>query len=233
MLSKEQKAAGLRGQVAGDTALCTVGMSGVGLSYRGYDIKDLAESATYEEVAYLLFYGHLPNEQQLNQYRETLKQLRALPDSLRFVLEKIPASAHPMDVLRTGTAMLGTLETEHDFNDQQNLANRLLAVMPAMICYWYRFSRDGVRIETETDDAQLGSYFLHLLHGKKPSALHAKVMDVSLILYAEHEFNASTFTSRVCASTLSDMHSCVAAAIGTLRGPLHGGANEAAMEMIE
>ncbi|MGL5360458.1 MAG: citrate/2-methylcitrate synthase, partial [Shewanella sp.] len=149
------------------------------------------------------------------------------------VLEQIPATAHPMDVMRTGCSMLGTLETEHSFSEQSAIADRLLAIFPAIICYWYRFSHDGVRIETETDDDQIGAHFLHLLHGKAPSALHAKVMDVSLILYAEHEFNASTFTARVCASTLSDMHSCITGAIGSLRGPLHGGANEAAMELIQ
>ncbi|GLP97575.1 bifunctional 2-methylcitrate synthase/citrate synthase [Paraferrimonas sedimenticola] len=233
MVDKKLSGAGLRGQSAGETALSTVGQSGTGLTYRGYDISDLAESVSFEEVAYLLFYGELPNSEQLTAYRERLKSMRSLPRPLKEVLERIPADAHPMDVMRTGVSMLGNLETEADFSEQQDVADRLLATFPAIICYWYRYSHFGDRIITETDDDQLGAYFLHLLHGKKPSELHARVMDVSLILYAEHEFNASTFTARVCASTLSDMHSCIAGAIGSLRGPLHGGANEAAMELIE
>ncbi|AOA58661.1 bifunctional 2-methylcitrate synthase/citrate synthase [Acinetobacter larvae] len=225
--------AGLRGQVAGKTALSTVGKTGAGLTYRGYDVRDLAAHCQFEEVAYLIFFGELPTLQQLQDYKQQLKALRALPDALKQVLERIPAQAHPMDVLRTGVSMLGNLETEHSFDQQQAVANRILATLPAMICYWYRFSHDGVRIDENTDDDSIGGQFLHLLHGKAPNALHEKVMNVSLILYAEHEFNASTFTARVCASTLSDMHSCITGAIGSLRGPLHGGANEAAMEMIE
>ncbi|ABM01498.1 MULTISPECIES: bifunctional 2-methylcitrate synthase/citrate synthase [Shewanella] len=230
---KKLSGAGLRGQSAGETALSTVGKSGSGLTYRGYDVKDLAENASFEEVAFLILYGELPTQLELDNYRAKLKGLRGLPQALKEVLERIPANAHPMDVLRTGCSMLGNLETEHSFADQFDVTNRMLAVFPSIICYWYRFSHDGVRIETETDDEQIGAHFLHLLHGKAPSALHARVMDVSLILYAEHEFNASTFTARVCASTLSDMHSCVTGAIGSLRGPLHGGANEAAMELIQ
>ena len=231
--AKKLSGAGLRGQSAGETALSTVGVSGSGLTYRGYDVKDLAENATFEEVAYLILYGELPTTAQLEAYKTKLKGMRGLPQALKEVLERIPADAHPMDVMRTGCSMLGNLEAEHNFSEQSQIADRLLAAFPSIICYWYRFSHDGVRIDTETTDEQIGAHFLHLLHGKAPSALHAKVMDVSLILYAEHEFNASTFTARVCASTLSDMHSCVTGAIGSLRGPLHGGANEAAMEMIE
>ena len=230
---KKLSGAGLRGQSAGETALCTVGKTGTGLTYRGYDISELADGATFEEVAHLILYGELPNTKQLDAYKAKLKKLRALPKSVRDVLEHIPKSAHPMDVMRTGCSFLGNVEPEGDFSRQQDVADRLLSTLPAIINYWYRFSHDGVRIETETNEDSLAGHFLHLLHGKAPSALHQRVMDVSLILYAEHEFNASTFTARVCASTLSDMHSCVTGAIGSLRGPLHGGANEAAMEMIE
>lgn len=233
MAEKPTNNAGLRGQSAGSTALCTVGKSGSGLTYRGYDIHDLAEHARFEEVAYLLLKGKLPNQAELDAYVTRLKGLRALPEPLKAVLEQIPADAHPMDVMRTGASMLGNLETEASFSEQQDQADRMLAAFPSIINYWYRYSHDGVRIETETDDDSVGAHFLHLLHGEAPSELHARVMNVSLILYAEHEFNASTFTARVCASTLSDIHSCVTGAIGTLRGPLHGGANEAAMDMIE
>lgn len=225
--------AGLRGQVAGKTALSTVGKSGAGLTYRGYDVQDLAANCEFEEVAYLIFFGELPNAEQLATYKAKLKGLRSLPQALKDVLERIPADSHPMDVMRTGASMLGNLETEKSFAEQQQVTDRLLAIFPSIITYWYRFSHDGVRIDENTDDDSIGAHFLHLLNGEKPSELHAKVMNVSLILYAEHEFNASTFTARVCASTLSDMHSCVTGAIGSLRGPLHGGANEAAMDMIE
>ncbi|WP_100657340.1 bifunctional 2-methylcitrate synthase/citrate synthase [Alteromonas flava] len=232
-MAKVLSGAGLRGQVAGKTALSTVGKSGSGLTYRGYDVKDLADKCQFEEVAYLILKGHLPTQAELNDYKARLKSMRGLPQALKDVLERIPADAHPMDVLRTGCSMLGNLEMEHSFEQQQQVTDRMLACFPSIICYWYRFSHDGVRIDVETSDDSIGAHFLHLLHGKAPSALHEKVMHVSLILYAEHEFNASTFTARVCASTLSDMHSCVTGAIGSLRGPLHGGANEAAMEMIE
>ncbi|MBO3661708.1 2-methylcitrate synthase [Acinetobacter variabilis] len=225
--------AGLRGQVAGKTALSTVGKSGAGLTYRGYDVQDLAENCQFEEVAYLIFFGELPTSEQLAAYKAKLKSLRVLPQALKEVLERIPADSHPMDVMRTGVSMLGNLETEQSFDQQQDVADRILATMPAIICYWYRYSHDGVRIDENTDDDSIGAQFLHLLHGKKPNQLHEQVMNVSLILYAEHEFNASTFTARVCASTLSDLHSCITGAIGSLRGPLHGGANEAAMDMIE
>ena len=233
MAEKKLSGAGLRGQVAGETALCTVGKTGTGLTYRGYDISELAEKAKFEEVAFLLLKGHLPNQSELDAYNTKLQSLRTLPDALKEVLERIPASAHPMDVMRTGCSMLGNLETETDFAQQDDAIDRLLALLPAIICYWYRFSHDGVRIETALDDASIGGHFLHMLSGDTPSELFEQVMNVSLILYAEHEFNASTFTARVCASTLSDMYSCITAAIGSLRGPLHGGANEAAMEMIE
>ncbi|ENI4129682.1 2-methylcitrate synthase [Vibrio fluvialis] len=226
--------AGLRGQSAGSTALCTVGKTGTGLTYRGYDITDLANNAQFEEVAHLLLVGHLPTQAELDQYKTRLIGLRGLPQPLKEVLERIPADAHPMDVMRTGCSMLGNLETEQDFSQQLAATERMLALFPAIICYWYRFSHDGVRIDTEdTSEACIGGYFLKMLTDQAPSDLFKQVMHCSLILYAEHEFNASTFTARVCASTLSDIHSCVTGAIGTLRGPLHGGANEAAMEMIE
>ncbi|HAS6380820.1 TPA: 2-methylcitrate synthase [Vibrio vulnificus] len=226
--------AGLRGQSAGSTALCTVGKTGTGLTYRGYDITDLANHAQFEEVAHLLLRGHLPTQQELDAYKTRLIGLRGLPEELKQALELIPASAHPMDVMRTGCSVLGNLEQETDFSQQLDATERMLALFPAIICYWYRFSHDGVRIDTQ-DQSQdcIGGYFLKMLTDKEPSELHKQVMHCSLILYAEHEFNASTFAARVCASTLSDIHSCVTAAIGTLRGPLHGGANEAAMEMIE
>ena len=230
---KKLTGAGLRGQVAGETALCTVGKTGTGLTYRGYDITDLAENTCFEEVAHLILKGALPTQGELDAYRAKLKGLRSLPPALKEVLERIPASAHPMDVMRTGCSMLGNLETEQDFSQQEDAADRLLAVFPSIINYWYRFSHDGVRIDEATDDDSIAGHFLHTLLGEAPSALHEAVMNVSLILYAEHEFNASTFTARVCASTLSDMHSCITGAIGSLRGPLHGGANEAAMELIE
>ncbi|MEQ5834022.1 2-methylcitrate synthase [Marinobacter sp. NFXS9] len=233
MAEKKLGGAGLRGQVAGETALCTVGQSGTGLTYRGYDITDLADNAQFEEVAYLLLRGKLPNQQELDAYKTKLQGLRALPDALKAVLEQIPKDAHPMDVMRTGCSMLGNLETEEDFSEQDDKIDRMLAVFPSIITYWYRFAHEGVRIETDGDCDSIGGHFLELLHGKKPSELHERVMNVSLILYAEHEFNASTFTARVCASTLSDIHSCVTGAIGTLRGPLHGGANEAAMALIQ
>ncbi len=233
MAEKKLTGAGLRGQVAGETSLCTVGKTGTGLTYRGHDISVLAEKASFEEVAFLLLKGHLPTVSELAAYVKKIKSLRGLPQPLRDVLERIPASAHPMDVMRTGCSMLGNLEAETDFAQQDDAIDRLLAILPSIICYWYRYSHDGVRIDTALDDDSIGAHFLHLLSGKAPSALFSQVMNVSLILYAEHEFNASTFTARVCASTLSDMHSCITAAIGSLRGPLHGGANEAAMDMIQ
>jgi 2-methylcitrate synthase len=233
MSDKKLSGAGLRGQSAGDTALCTVGQSGSGLTYCGYDISDLADNATFEEVAYLLFNGELPNQAELASYKAELFGMRDLPQALKEVLKLIPKDAHPMDVMRTGCSFLGNLEPENDFKDQHTAANRLLSTFPAIMCYWYKFSHDGEEISCVTEEESLGGHFLRLLNGTTPSAQHRRVMDVSLILYAEHEFNASTFTARVCASTLSDMFSCVTGAIGTLRGPLHGGANEAAMDMIQ
>lgn len=232
MVDKKLSGAGLRGQVAGETALCTVGKSGSGLTYYGYDIKELAEKVSFEEVAYLLANGELPKQNQLDAYKARLKTLRGLPQALKDVLERIPADAHPMDVMRTGCSFLGNIEPEEDFSQADAKIERLLAAFPSILLYWYRFTHDNVRIETETDDDSIGAHFLHLLHDKKPSKLHTDVMNTSLILYAEHEFNASTFTARVCASTLSDLFSCVTGAIGSLRGPLHGGANEAAMDLI-
>ena len=230
---KQLTGAGLRGQVAGKTSLSTVGKSGSGLTYRGYDVSELAEQCIFEEVAYLLLYGELPTQAQLDEYKATLKQLRDLPQALKDVLERIPQDAHPMDVLRTGCSMLGNLEPEDSFEQQLDKTNRMLSAFPAIINYWYRFSHEGVKIDCVTDAETIGGHFLQLLKGEKPSELHEHVMNVSLILYAEHEFNASTFTARVCASTLSDIFSCITGAIGSLRGPLHGGANEAAMELIE
>ncbi len=235
---KKLGGAGLRGQVAGKTALSTVGVSGSGLTYRGYDVKDLAENCEFEEVAHLILKGARPPQAELDAYKTKLKGLRSLPQPLKEVLERIPADAHPMDVIRTGCSMLGNLEQEDTtvmgaFPTQEEAIDRMLACFPSIICYWYRFSHDGVRVEENTDDDSIGAHFLHMLRGEKPNELHERVMNVSLILYAEHEFNASTFTARVCASTLSDIHSCITGAIGTLRGPLHGGANEAAMDMIE
>lgn len=224
---------GLRGQVAGQTALCTVGQSGTGLTYRGYDISALAEHATFEEVAYLLLYGELPNQAELDAFMERLKAARPLPAELKTMLEHIPAETNPMDVLRSGVSLLGNLEPEQDMEQQQAVSERLIATLPGMLCYWYRFSHQQQRCKTETDTASLAEHFLSMLHGQPASPLHVAAMNTSLILYAEHEFNASTFTARVVASTLSDLYSCITAAIGALRGPLHGGANEAAMAMIE
>ena len=233
MGEKKLGGAGLRGQVAGNTALSTVGKTGKGLTYRGYAIEELAEKATFEEVAYMLLYGSLPTQSEYDAYSAKLKSFRSLPEALKEVLERIPQAAHPMDVMRTGCSMLGNLEPEGDFSNQNDTADRILASMSSIITYWYRYSHDGVKVDTATDHETIGGQFLSLLTGKEPTEEHARALDVSLILYAEHGFNASTFTARTCASTLSDMHSCVTGAIGTLRGPLHGGANEAAMEMIE
>ncbi|MCK7458411.1 bifunctional 2-methylcitrate synthase/citrate synthase [Idiomarina aminovorans] len=233
MAEKKLSGAGLRGQSAGETALCTVGKSGSGLTYRGYDISELAEKVSFEEVAHLLAKGELPNKQELADYKKRLKSLRSLPQEVKDVLERIPKTAHPMDVMRTGCSMLGNLETEESFDEADGHIERMLATFPGIVLYWYRFTHDGIRIDTDSEEESIGAHFLRLLHDKAPSELHTAVMNTSLILYAEHEFNASTFTARVCASTLSDIHSCVTGAIGSLRGPLHGGANEAAMELIE
>jgi 2-methylcitrate synthase len=226
-------AAGLRGVVAGSTAICTVGAGGDSLRYRGYDIEQLSEHAIFEEVAYLLLYGKLPNRAELDAYQKRLRAMRSLPPPLKDVLERIPASTHPMDVLRTGCSMLGTLEPEKDFTHQDDAADRILAALPSILGYWQRFTTEAKRVETATDDPTIAAQTLHLLSGRQPSDEHRRFMEASMILYAEHEFNASTFTARVIAGTLSDMHSAVTGAIGALRGPLHGGANEAAMELIE
>jgi 2-methylcitrate synthase len=232
-MAGKKKTGGLAGVTAGATALCTVGQEGAGLTYRGYDIYDLADNATFEEVAYLLLKGKLPNQAELDAYISELKALRGLPDQLKQVLEMIPAGAHPMDVLRSGVSILGNIEPEGDFGHQEQVADRLLACLPSMLLYWHRFHASGKRIDVETDDDSVSGHFLHMLHDRPPSDLHRKSLDTTLILYAEHEFNASTFAGRVITGTLSDMHSAVTGAIGALRGPLHGGANEAAMELIE
>ncbi|MBT8132061.1 MAG: 2-methylcitrate synthase [Gammaproteobacteria bacterium] len=232
-MANENTGAGLRGIKAGNTSICTVGSEGNSLHYRGYSIEELAEHSTFEEVAYLLLYGELPDQAQLDQYKSRLRDLRGLPVALKKVLEQIPASAHPMDVLRTGCSALGTFEPEESFKQQDEISDRLLASFPSMLGYWHQFSQRGERIDVETDDETLAGHLLHVITGNKPSDEHRRCMDASLILYAEHEFNASTFACRVCAGTLSDMYSCITAGIGTLRGPLHGGANEEAMAVIE
>ena len=233
---KKKKGVALAGVNAGSTAICTVGHTGNDLHYRGYDIIELAKNATFEEVAYLLIHGELPNQAQLKAYHQKLKTLRGLPAALKTVLEQIPKNAHPMDVMRTGCAMLGTLEPEtadRNVEAAKALGDRLISCFGSILVYWYHFSHSNKRIEVETDDDSIAAHFLHLLHGKKPSQVHIDAMNTSLVLYAEHEFNASTFTARVIAGTLSDMYSCITGAIGALRGAKHGGANEAAMEIIE
>ena len=232
---KRKKGVALSGVVAGVSAICTVGHTGNDLHYRGYDILELAKHATFEEVAYLLIHGTLPTPSELAAYHSKLKTLRDLPVELKNVLEQIPASAHPMDVMRTGCSMLGTLEQEaddHNIVGAKDIADRLIACFGSMLLYWYHFSHNQKCIDLVTDDNSIAAHFLHLLHGKKPSALHESCMNTSLVLYAEHEFNASTFAARVIAGTLSDIYSCISGAIGALSGPKHGGANEAAMEII-
>lgn len=234
-LPKPKKSVALSGTVAGNTALCTVGRTGNDLHYRGYDIHDLATKSTFEEVAHLLVHGALPTASQLKAYRQKLKRLRGLPAIVTDALELVPANAHPMDVLRTGCSVLGTVLPEredHPAAEARDIADRLMASFGSMLLYWWHFTRNGRRIECETDDDSIAAHFLHLLHGEPPSALHADSLDKSLILYAEHEFNASTFAARVIAGTGSDMFSCITGGIGALRGPKHGGANEAAMEII-
>jgi len=234
---KPKKSVALSGVAAGNTALCTVGHSGNDLHYRGYDIADLAHGATYEEIAHLLVHERLPNAAELSAYRARLQKLRGLPPALRTVLEQIPATAHPMDVLRTGCSMLGHLEPEKlpasggnasTADGARAIADRLLACFPSMLLYWHHFVTTGQRITVETADDSIAAHFLHLLHQKPPVASHVRALDRSLILYAEHEFNASTFTGRVIAGTGSDLYSAVTGAIGALRGPKHGGANEVA-----
>jgi 2-methylcitrate synthase len=233
---KQKKSVALSGVEAGTTSLCTVGRTGDDLHYRGYDIADLAEHGTFEETAYLLLYGKLPNRSELASYREKLKKLRGLPEPLKRVLEVNPRSAHPMDVLRTGCSFLGTIQPEkddHSVGGARAIADRLIACFPSMLLYWYHWSYSERRIEVESDEDSVAGHFLRLLHGTDPPALNQRSLDVSLVLYAEHEFNASTFANRVTAGTGSDMYSCITTGIGTLRGPLHGGANEAAMEFIK
>ena len=234
-LPKPKKSVALSGTSAGNTALCTVGRTGNDLSYRGYDIRDLATRSSFEEVAHLLVHGALPTTAQLKAYRTRLQSLRGLPAIVQEALELVPANAHPMDVLRTGCSALGTVLPERDGHpvaEAREIADKLMASFGSMLLYWWHFTRNGRRIDVETDDDSIAAHFLHLLHGRPPSAGHADALDKSLILYAEHEFNASTFAARVIAGTGSDMHSCITGAIGALRGSKHGGANEAAMEII-
>ncbi len=231
-----KKSVALSGVEAGETAISKVGHEGRGLYYRGYDIHDLAEFSTYEEVAYLLIHGEMPNNSQLSRYKTSLKAMRGIPAPVKAVLEEIPAAAHPMDVLRTGCSMLGTVLPErYDLSAEgaRNIADRLIASFPSMLMYWYHFARNGKRIDLDTGEDSISGHFLHLLLGRTPPPSHVRALDVSLILYAEHEFNASTFTSRVIAGTGSDQYSSITGASGALRGFTHGGANEAAMEVIQ
>ncbi|MBC7416108.1 MAG: 2-methylcitrate synthase [Herminiimonas sp.] len=233
---KPKKSVALSGVAAGNTALCSVGKTGNDLHYRGYDILDVAGTCEFEEIAHLLVHGKLPNAAELRAYKTHLKSLRGLPQALRSALEALPAGAHPMDVMRTGVSVLGCAlpeKDDHNVPGARAIADRLMASFGSMLLYWYHFSHNGKRIEVETDDESIGGHFLHLLHGVKPSREWEKAMHTSLILYAEHEFNASTFTARVIAGTGSDIHSAVTGAIGALRGPKHGGANEAAVEIQE
>jgi 2-methylcitrate synthase len=232
-MSEGKKKIALSGVVAGETSICTVGKEGSGLTYRGYSIEDLAEHATYEEVAWLVLHGELPTTNQLDEFEQELTKRRALPPPLCQALELLPATTHPMDVLRTGCSVLGALEPEGGDRDGMEIAQRLIATLPGMLLYWYHFHRGGERISTETNEAGVAAHSLRLLHRQSPAEQAARAMDVSLILYTEHEFNASTFACRVVAGTASDFYSAVCAGIGALRGPLHGGANEAAMAVIE
>ncbi|HWY95826.1 MAG TPA: 2-methylcitrate synthase [Steroidobacteraceae bacterium] len=231
---KPKKSVALSGVTAGNTALCTVGKTGNDLHYRGYDILDIATECEFEEIAHLLVHEKLPNRAELAAYKAKLKALRLLPAAVATVLEQLPAGSHPMDVLRTGVSALGCCMPEasdHQSAGARDIADRLLASLGSMLCYWHHYSRDGRRIEVQTDDDSIGAHFLHLLHGRKPSASWVRAMHTSLNLYAEHEFNASTFTARVIAGTGSDLYSCITGAIGALRGPKHGGANEVAFEI--
>ena len=233
---KPKKSVALSGVVAGNTAICTVGRSGNDLHYRGYDILDIAETCAFEEIAHLLIHGKLPNRAELAAYQQRLRDFRGLSPRLRGVLELLPASTHPMDVLRTGVSELGCEtpeQAQHTGDGARAIADRLVACTGSMLCYWYHFSQSGRRIEVETDDDSAGGHFLHMLHGKPAPASWVRAMHTSLILYAEHEFNASTFTARVIAGTGSDLYSCIVGAIGALRGPKHGGANEVALEIQE
>jgi len=231
---KPKKSVALSGTAAGNTAICTVGRTGNDLHYRGYDILTIAEICEFEEVAHLIVHGDFPNQAQLDAYKQKLQSLRSLPEGIKRVLEELPKTTHPMDVLRTGCSALGCLETETDITDfdaARDHIDRLLASFGSMLAYWYHFSHNGNRIELENDQDSVGGHFLELLHGEAPPESWVKAMHISLILYAEHEFNASTFTGRVVAGTNSDLHSCITAAIGALRGPKHGGANEVAFEI--
>lgn len=231
---KPKKSVALSGVTAGNTALCTVGRNGNDLHYRGYDIHDLATQCEYEEVAYLLIHDKLPNRTELSAYKEKLKPLRGLPTNVKQTLESIPANTHPMDVIRTGVSMMGCVLPEKDVHTvagAKDIADRLLASLGSILLYWYHFSHHGRRIETMTDDDSIGAHFLHLLHGKKPSAQWEKFMHIASILYAEHEFNASTFAARVIAGTGTDFYSAITGAIAALRGPKHGGANEVSLEI--
>lgn len=233
---KPKKSVALSGVPAGNTALCSVGKSGNDLHYRGYDIADLAAHCEFEEVAYLLIHGALPTQSQLSAYKTKLKGLRGIPDAVKAILEQIPANAHPMDVMRTGVSALGCLTPEggaHSEEGAKEIADKLIACLNSVLLYWYHFAHSGKRISVETDDDSIGGHFLHLLHGAPQSELWVNSMHASLILYAEHEFNASTFTGRVIAGTGSDMFSAITGAIGALRGPKHGGANEVALEIQE
>ena len=232
-MNVKQKTGGLAGVVVGKTAICTVGKAGWELTYRGYSIRELADRAGFEEIAHLLLYGELPDRDQLDAYRRRLTGLRALPDALKAILEALPAAAHPMDVLRTGCSAFGCIEPEGRLSDGRRVANRLLAAMPAVLLYWHHFHHRGQRIETQTDDPSLAGHFLWLLHGKQPDDLKRRAMDASLVLYAEHELAASTFAARIAASTRTDFHSAITSAVGTLRGPLHGGANEASLAFVQ
>jgi 2-methylcitrate synthase len=232
---KPKKSVALSGVAAGNTALCTVGRTGNDLHYRGYDILELADAAEFEEIAYLLVHGKLPNAAELAAYKKKLKGLRGIPAAVKGVLERIPASAHPMDVMRTACSALGTVLPEgqdHKLSEARDIADRLMASFGSMLLYWHHYSHSGRRIEVETDDDSIGGHFLHLLHGREPSALWVHAMHTSLNLYAEHEFNASTFTCRVIAGTGSDMYSAITGGIGALKGPKHGGANEFAFDVI-
>jgi len=231
---KPKKSVALSGVVAGNTALCTVGRTGNDLHYRGYDILDIADACEFEEIAYLLVHGKLPNEAELAAYKAKLRALRGLPSSVKAALEWLPASSHPMDVMRTGVSALGCVlpeKDDHNTPGARDIADRLMASLGSVLVYWYHYAVNGRRIDVETDDDSIGGHFLHLLHGRTPSELQVRAMHTSLILYAEHEFNASTFTARVIAGTGSDFYSAIAGAIGALRGPKHGGANEVAFEI--
>lgn len=234
ILPKPKKSVALSGTIAGNTAVCTVGRTGNDLHYRGYDILDFAEQAEFEEIAHLLIHGSLPNAAQLKTYKAKLKSLRGLPKAVKQALEAIPANAHPMDVMRSGCSILGTCEQEPEAHTEaatKELIDRMLACFGSMLLYWYHYSSSGRRIEVETEDDSVGAHFLHLLHGKPAQASWVRAMHTSLILYAEHEFNASTFAARVIAGTNSDLYSCITGAIGALRGPKHGGANEEAFRI--